>query len=58
MKKEIEILLIKYGSLDDVAKILGITRRHLNNVLVGKKTGDSLIKLIKLKARLVGIEDL
>lgn len=59
MKKDIGILIKKYGNLDTVAWKLGVKKRTLQYALSGRKrVSEHLIKLIKLKARLVEIEDL
>jgi len=47
MDKEIKILIEHYGSKDRVAKILGITVRHLENVQRGNHIGKPLAKLIR-----------
>ena len=47
MEKEIKILIGQYGSKKRVAKILGITVRHLENVQRGQHIGKPLEKLIK-----------
>jgi len=47
MKKDIEILKSKYGDNKKVARLLGITPRHLRGIKSGKnKAGKPLKKLI------------
>lgn len=50
-------LIKKYGSLDEVAKALGIKRRHAQNVLNGVNVGESLRKLILIKIKLIEAEE-
>ena len=53
MKKEIEILILHYGSKERVARILGITVRHLENCQKGQHIGKPLEKLIKYYSSMV-----
>jgi hypothetical protein len=46
-KSDIQILIDHYGGKPEVAKLLGITVRHVENCLKGKHMGTSLGKLIK-----------
>jgi len=47
MEKQISKLIKHYGSKEAVAKVLGITVRHLENCQKGKHIGEPLKKLIK-----------
>ena len=47
MKIEIEILKHHLGSYQAVAEALGITERHLRNVMINKHTGEPIKRLIK-----------
>ena len=50
MEKDIKILIKKHGSRKAVAKLLGITERHLANCIKGYHVSVPLRKLIKLYA--------
>ena len=47
MKTDIQILVDHYGGKKEVAAMLDITVRHVENCLKGKHIGKPLAKLIK-----------
>jgi len=58
MKKEIDILVKKYGTLAEAARVLGIKQRQLYYVRKGENIGESLAKLIKMRVKLIEMEDI
>jgi len=46
-KRDIQILIDHYGGKKEVAQLLGITVRHVENCQKGKHMGKPLTKLIK-----------